>query len=140
MLPSPRSVWRDTDFFNDGGSKTKYLLVLAVEGGDITYRNLTKQGKGRTTDPRCSHVPFDGFFLGAGVLPELWRPTWIDIDDSDDYDDLWWNQQPKARFQPIGELPPDLFCAALRCFLKSNCPLRGQHRKVGDLAARLGCR
>ena len=114
--PKIGQIWLDVDFFGDG-TKKKYFLVLALtKDGDVVHRNLTKQGKGRGDNPRCHHgAPFDGFYLGVLGGP-LTLPTWLDLGDWDDLDDLTfakWSKSGKIKY--VMELAKPDLCLALRC-------------------------
>lgn len=62
----PGQIWRHDRFYLDSDAGTwraKFLLVLAVAGGDVVYRLLTSRAL-RSTDPRCSHAdPYPSFYL-----------------------------------------------------------------------------
>lgn len=138
-MPVVGEIWLDNDFFGDG-TKRKFLLVLAVVSGDVTFRVLTSQPKGRGETPRCFHGdPFAGFFLGILGAP-LSKPSWLDLDDTDDMDELLFKKQvASGKLAQVTRLDRPLLCQALRCAANaSDTSVRQRNRILAEVTS-LGC-
>lgn len=138
-MPRVGEVWLDNDFFGDG-TKRKYLLILAVAAGDVTFRLLTSQQKGRPEVPPCHHGdPFAGFYVGALGGP-LTKPTWLDLDDTDDMDDLKFGHLVgTGKLSRVMDISPQLLCPALRCAANAPDTSRRQRARILDSVQTLGC-
>lgn len=78
----PGDVYCDPLFYrgDDGVSRAKYMLILAMPAGDdIVARLLTSRAHGRPERPPCFHgLPYPGYYLGVLPAP-LGRKTWLDL-------------------------------------------------------------
>lgn len=140
-MPIPGEIWLDSDFF-DGGypPKRKFLLVLATDQGDITYRLLTSQRYGRPTDPPCYHgSPYPGFYLGVLGGP-LYKDSWLDLSVTDDMDSVQFGKLERVgRLSKQLDLSHALLCPALRCVANAQDTTQRQSRRILDVATKLGC-
>jgi hypothetical protein len=145
MSIAPRQIWQDDCYYLDrvtGECQRKYRLVLAVDGsGDLLNAVFTSQPNGLTEAPACSlGPPRAGYFVGAfgGVFV---KPTWVDfssVDLLDNYDlDLHVRSGRTRRLNQ--DLDAGLFCAVLRCLVRSEDITRRQMRLVADTIAQLNC-
>lgn len=139
-------IWRDNCYYLNratGECERKYVLVLAVDAaaGDAVTAVFTSKPNGLTEKPPCSSgPPRAGYFVGlpGGVMQ---KPTWVDFSSLEMLDDS--DLQRNLRSGRMSLLPqtltPTLFCAVLRCALRSDDITRRQARLVADTAAALGC-
>ena len=138
-MPTPGEIWLDTDFLGDK-TKQKYLLVLAVSQGDVTYRCLTSQQHGRPEDPACYHGnPYQGFYLGILGGP-LIKKSWLDLSLTEDLDAVAFGRMEKAnQLVYIMLLDDALLCPALRCTANAPYTDRVQARRIADVVQARGC-
>jgi hypothetical protein len=146
MLPKlqPGQVWTNQRYYQDdvGTWKPKHALILAIDRYDITHRPFTKKGQDRSTNPPCGHEPKyrPAYFVGAGILPPLPRPTWVDLAFRDDDDvQLWEAMFNAGHLRYAGSLSPSVLCAILICAAGSGGTTHGQRRKIMDVRGVLGC-
>ena len=139
-------IWRDDCYYLDdatGECKRKYVLILAVgaDGDDAVTSDFTSKSHGLTETPPCSlGPPRAGHYVGTpgGVLP---IPTWVDFSSIDTLDayDLNAHVSSSRKSLVSQALPPEIFCAVLRCVLQSEDITMRQARWIGDAAAALNC-
>jgi hypothetical protein len=139
-MPSPGEIWLDSDFYGDGGSKRKYLLVMAVVQGDIVFRYLTSQQHGRPTAPACFHGnPYQAFYIGILGGP-LFKDTWVDLSQTDDLDTIVFARLERVgQMRHVTDLNAALFCAVLRCTAQAPFTDNLQSRRIYDVVASRGC-
>lgn len=139
-MPKSGEIWLDHDFFDGITPKRKYMLIMAVEQGDITYRLLTSQQHGRPEEPPCfHHDPYNGFYLGVLGAP-LVKQSWLDLSLTDDMDVVAFGRMERAsRLTKIMDLHPSVFCPALRCTIGAGDTTNRQAKRIGDVVAKLGC-
>lgn len=139
-MPKPGEIWLDNDFFDGQHPKRKYLLVLAVDQGDITHRHLTSRQYSRPEDPACYHGnPYPGFFLGVLGDP-LVKNSWLDLSFTDDLDAVAFAKMERVnRLGLVMTLAGTAFCAALRCTINAPDTTGRQARRMGDVVQALGC-
>lgn len=132
MAISVGEIWSHSRFYLDpvsGNWKPKYLLILAVSGGDIVYRLLTSKEKARPKSPGCSHQdPHPSFFLGIPGGP-LNRETWLDLREANDFDSIDFDYLVRIGLLTLVlHIPQSPLCEALLC--AANAPdTRTQQRK-----------
>lgn len=143
---SAGKIWRDDCYYLDlktGECKRKYVLILAVESNtcDAVTAVFTSKPNGLTEAPPCSlGPPRAGHYVGmpGGVMP---KPTWVDfssIETLDNYD-LAAHVSKNRKSLVAQTLPPEIFCAVLRCLLQSEDLSMRQARWIGDTVAALNC-
>lgn len=136
-------VWRHDRFYLDrttGEMLTKYMMVLAVRGGDIVVRLLTSRRNGRSVMPECSHAdPYPGHYLGV-LGGELAKDSWLDLRSLDDFDVAYfYNKQQAGQMEHVHTLNGPALCSALLCAANADDTTRRQRDAIFDSRYRLGC-
>jgi len=144
-IAAASQIWRDDCYYlnrQTGACERKYVLVLAVDGssGDAVTAVFTSKPNGLTVQPPCSSgPPRAGYFVGApgGVLQV---PSWTDFSSIDTLDeaDLRRHIRDGRKTLLTQSLVPDVFCAVLRCALRSDVTRR-QARFIGDVITSMNC-
>lgn len=146
VVVSAGQIWRDDCYYLDhttGECQRKYVLILAVEsnGCDAVTAVLTSKSNGLTEAPPCSlGPPRAGHYVGVPG-GKMTLPTWVDfssIDTLDNYD-LVAHVSSRRKSLVAQALPPEIFCAVLRCVLQSDDITLRQARWIGDTVAALNC-
>lgn len=122
-MPVSGELWRHDRFYLDsetGEWLSKYLLILAVRGGDVVHRLLTSRRNGRPYAPPCFHEdPYPAFYLG---IPggELTRDSWLDLREREDFDvNYVINKSAAGDMHLVHHIGGELLCDALIC--AANC-------------------
>lgn len=147
QIAAPGQIWQDDCYYLDrqsGECKRKYLLILAVEPntGDCVTVVFTSQPNGLPVHPACFiGYPRSGFYLGIpGDI--LYKETWLDFNSLQTLDayDLALHLQHGRKTLLEQRLPPETFCAALRCIMQMQDDItKMQWRLLGDTIAKLNC-
>lgn len=140
----PGQVWTNPRYYSDaqGIWHRKHTLVLAVDEYDVTHRPFTKVARDRSAVPPCGHEPQyrPGYFVGAGALPVLPLPSWVDLQSRDDDDIRHWDRMFGAGLlNYAGTLPTKLFCAVLLCAAGAGGTTGRQRLKIMDVRGAFGC-
>lgn len=137
---SPGHIYHFGNFvFNNGESKNKYLLVLAVSrSDDYIFRLLTSRQHGRPTHPPC-HCgnPYPSFYLdtAGGILS---KQSWLDLGKQDDYYGPSFDSKLSAgQITLIGPIGKPLFRAALECVAQADDTTFAQEQALRDLIVTL---
>lgn len=141
-MPIPGQIWLQSAHYidADGIPHRKYLLVLAVEAGDVTFRLLTSQPNGLSEQPRCqTSPPRDGFYLGV-LGGDLAQQSWLDLGLEEDLDEQKFLDREKAkRLRYVFDLNGQLFCDALLCAAYAQDTTKKQARRIMNVRAARGC-
>lgn len=142
----PGQIWRDDCYYRDhmGECQPHFVLILAVcqQHNDAVTVTFTSKPNGLTVTPPCSSgPPRAGYFVG---MPggKLHKESWADLQSIDilDHRDFCLHVGQKRKSLEDLQLPPDVFCAVLRCALKIQDDItKRQRRLLADLAANLRC-
>ena len=146
IAAAPGQIWRDDCYYFDGVTgecKRKFVLVLAVDSssGDLVTAVFTSKPHGLVQEPACSlGPPRAGYYIGVQG-DALSLDSWVEFSSIDtlDVEDLAIHLRSGRKRLLTQTLPPTVFCAVLRCVLRSPDITRRQSRWAGDTAAALGC-
>jgi hypothetical protein len=141
-MPVPGEIWRHSCYYViNAVPKPKYLLVLAVAGGDVVYRLTTSRKNDRPDDPACFHGdPYPGYFLGVIGSPRLTRPSWLDLRECDDHDLVEFNALVAANVLALeATLPHAILCPALLCATNAGDTTGLQTKRMYQTRAQLNC-
>lgn len=143
-MPAPGEIWRHDRYYLDsatGAWKTKYLLVMAVRGGNVVHRLLTSRRNSRPYHPPCFHDdPYPGFYLGVLGDP-LTQESWLDLRELEDLDAAYFvNKQQSGQMEIVGQLAHPLLCEAILCTANAQDTTRQQNASLFVARGLLNCR
>ena len=142
----PGQIWQDNCYYlnrSTGACERKYVLVLAVDASrrDVVTAVFTSKSHGLTEAPACSSgPPRAGYFVGVPG-GRLMVPTWVDFSSLDTVDEADLRQQiTQGRTTLLPQtLSAPMFCAVLRCVLRSEDVTGRQARLIGDAISTNRC-
>jgi len=138
-MPKHGEIWLDSRYYLDretGEEKSKYLLVLALDGGDVVYRLLTSRQYGRPRTPACYHGdPYPGFYLGV-LGGKLQLESWLDLHGQDNIEAGYFN---KNKLTFVASLPDPILCQALLCAANAEDTTGRQKRAIYATRQALRC-
>lgn len=142
-MAQPGEIWLDPQYyFSDNVARPKYLVVLGIGGGFITYRLLTSQQHGRPAQHVCyADQTYPAFYFGVlNANGGLGGQSWLDLRGADDIDDRQFAVLSRqGRLTLIGCVPRDLLCPALLCAANAQDTTTAQERRIYAARGMLAC-
>lgn len=125
-----------------GKPKTKYLLILGFDNGELVCRTLTSRSHGRPVDPACFHgYPYPSFYIGVLQLGGyLNKDSWLDLRENEDYPESEFKKKISAgKISYVMTLQHPGICELLNCAAYADDTTKRQKKSILCSRESAGC-